>query len=86
MQKKVFQDEETLNHNLVQVLKEIRTNMNLSQPELESKLGVGSEYISKIERGKTKVTLELLRKFTTVFNMDISDILLRAERKYGIYE
>lgn len=86
MQKKVFQDEETLNHNLVQVLKEIRTNMSLSQPELEAKLGVGSEYISKIERGKTKVTLELLRKFTTVFNMDISDILLRAERKYGIYE
>lgn len=86
MQKKVFQDEETLNHHLVQVLKEIRTNMNLSQPELEAKLGVGSEYISKIERGKTKVTLELLRKFTTVFNMDISDILLRAEHKYGIYE
>lgn len=86
MQKKVFQDEETLNHNLVQVLKEIRTNMGLSQPELESKLGVGSEYISKIERGKTKVTLELLRKFTTRFNMDISDILLRAERKYGIHK
>ena len=86
MQKKVFQDEEALNRHLIQVLKEIRTNMNLSQPELETKLGVGSEYISKIERGKTKVTLELLRKFTTVFNMDISDIVLRAERKYGIYE
>lgn len=86
MQKKVFQDEETLNHNLVQVLKEIRTNMGLSQPELEVKLGVGSEYISKIERGKSKVTLDLLRKFTTVFNMTISDILIRAEKKYGIHE
>ena len=86
MQKKVFQDGETLNHNLVQVLKEIRTNMGLSQPELEVKLGVGSEYISKIERGKSKVTLDLLRKFTTVFNMTISDILIRAEKKYGIHE
>lgn len=86
MQKKVFQDEEILNHNLVQVLKEIRTNMNLSQPELEAKLGVGSEYISKIERGKTKVNLELLRKFTTVFNMTISDILIRTENKYGIHK
>ena len=86
MQKKVFQDEETLNHNLVQVLKEIRTNMGLSQPELEVKLGVGSEYISKIERGKSKVTLDLLRKFTTVLNMTISDILIRAEKKYGIHE
>ena len=86
MQKKVFQDEETLNHNLVQVLKEIRTNTGLSQPELEVKLGVGPEYISKIERGKSKVTLDLLRKFTTVFNMTISDILIRAEKKYGIHE
>lgn len=86
MQKKVFQDEETLNHNLVQVLKEIRTNMSLSQPELEAKLGVGSEYISKIERGKIKVNLDLLRRFTTVFNMTISDILIRAENKYGIHK
>ena len=84
MQKKVFQDGEILNQYLVQVLKEIRTNMELSQPELEAKLGVGTEYISKIERGKSKVSLELLRKFTTVFNMSISDILVRAEKKYGI--
>ena len=57
-----------------------------AQPELEVKLGVGPEYISKIERGKSKVTLDLLRKFTTVFNMTISDILIRAEKKYGIHE
>lgn len=86
MQKKVFQDEETLNRILIQVIKEIRINMDLSQSEIEAKLGVGSEYISKIERGKTKVTLELLRKFTTVFNMTISDILIRAENKYGIHK
>lgn len=84
MNNKVFQNEETLNNSLVQVLKEIRTNLELSQPELEAKLGVGSEYISKIERGKIKVSLELLRKFTTVFQIKVSTILERAERKYGI--
>lgn len=84
MSNKVFQNEEALNNSLVQVLKEIRTNLELSQPELEAKLGVGSEYISKIERGKIKVSLELLRKFTTVFQIKVSTILERAERKYGI--
>ena len=85
MSEKIFQNEEALNLALVQILKDIRTNMDLSQPELEAKLGVGSEYISKIERGKIKVSLELLRKFTIVFNMNISDILKRAETKYGIF-
>lgn len=81
---KVFKDEETMNKYIIMVLKDIRINMELSQPELESKLGLGTEYISKIERGKSKVSLELLRKFTTVFNMSISDIISRAEVKYGI--
>lgn len=81
---KVFKDEETMNKYIIMVLKDIRTNMGLSQPELESKLGLGTEYISKIERGKSKISLELLRKFTTVFNISISDIISRAEAKYGI--
>lgn len=79
MSKKVFKEDVQMNTYLVKVLKEFRTNMELSQPELEVKLGVGKEYISKIERGKIKVTLELLRKFTTVFNISISDIISRAE-------
>ena len=82
---KCFQDEEHLNRTLIIVLKDIRINLGLSQPELEAKLGVGSEYISKIERGKTKVSLELLRKFTTVFNMSISDILKRAETHANLH-
>ena len=76
---KCFRDEQHLNQSLVIILKDIRINLGLSQPELETKLGVGSEYVSKIERGKIKISLELLRKFTTVFNMSVSDILKRAE-------
>lgn len=80
MSHKVFKEEAQMNASLVRVLKEIRTNMDLTQSELEVKLGLNNEYISKIERGKTKVNLDLLRKFTIVFNLSISDILIRAER------
>lgn len=83
---KCFRDEQHLNQALVTILKDIRINLGLSQPELESKLGVGSEYVSKIERGKVKVSLELLRKFTTVFNMSVSDILKRAETYANLHE
>ena len=79
--KNLFNSAEALNDCLVKVLKEMRENCNLSQPELEAKLDVGKEYISKIERGKIKVTLGLLHKFSIVFDCTIADILTRAGNK-----
>lgn len=83
---KCFRDEQQMNHALVTILKDIRINLGLSQPELESKLGVGSEYVSKIERGKIKVSLELLRKYTTVIDTTISSLLERAEKYANIHK
>lgn len=76
---KCFRDEQDMNQALATMLKEIRINLGFTQRELESKLGLGSEYLSKVERGKVKVSLELLRKYTTVFNLTISYIIRRAE-------
>lgn len=76
---KCFRDEQHMNQALATMLKEIRINLGFTQKELESKLGLGSEYISKVERGKVKVSLELLRKYTTAFNLTISYIIRRAE-------
>lgn len=81
----VFPDEVTLNQSITKVLKEIRVNLGLSQFEMATKLGLGTDALQKIETNKTKLSLSVLRKYTTVLNITISDIILRAEKLYGIH-
>lgn len=64
---------------LNQALRLIRTYHDFSQTELCSELGVSNSYLSEIESGKKQPTLELLKKYSEMFDIPLSSILFFSE-------
>ena len=53
----------------------------MSQTALADKLGISKSYLSEIEKGeKKKVTLDLLERYSQVFNIPLSSLLFFAEQ------
>lgn len=46
----------------INFFKEFRKNLNMRQKEFAALLGVSEDYVSKIERGKRKISDELEKK------------------------
>lgn len=57
----------------------VRVFHDLSQTALAERLGISSSYLSEIESGKKSVTLELLQKYSEIFNMPMSSLLFFSE-------
>ena len=53
----------------------IRTFHNKSQTELASALNISKSYISEIESGKKKVTLNIIEKYSEYFDIPVSSII-----------
>lgn len=53
----------------------IRTMKGLSQENISQDLGLSQKAYSKIERGETKLTLDMIEKISMVFQMEPQDIL-----------
>ena len=64
---------------LNRALKLLREYHRLKQVELASRLDISSSYLSEIESGDKRPTLDLLEKYSTVFNVPASSILLLSE-------
>jgi len=62
-----------------EALKLIRQFHKLNLSETANKLGISKSYLSLIEHGHKKPTLELVESYAKVFNMPVSQLMLFAE-------
>lgn len=60
-------------------LKNIRQFHNIKQSELSVKLGISNSYLSEIESGKKSPNLELLSKYSEIFDIPVSSLLFFSE-------
>ncbi len=64
---------------LNEALRLVRVFHDLSQKELAEKLGISKSYLSEIEAGKKTPTLDLLNRYSEVFDIPVSSILFFSE-------
>lgn len=64
---------------LHEALRLMRVFHDLSQKELAEKLGISKSYLSEIESGKKTPTLELLNRYSDLFDVPASSIMFFGE-------
>ena len=52
-------------------IKHARKSCNMTQEHLAEKLGVSIGYVSQVERGITKISLDLLASISNILNRDL---------------
>jgi transcriptional regulator with XRE-family HTH domain len=55
-------------------IKELRKQKRYSQEQLANLASINKSYISKIENGKTKVSLEIMNKLAIAFEIEIDKL------------
>ena len=64
-----------------EALRLVRVFHDMTQSALAEKLEISKSYLSEIEKGeKKKVSLELLEKYSGIFNIPMSSLLFFAEQ------
>lgn len=58
-----------------QRIKAVRKSKNLTQERMAELLDVSVGYVSQVERGVTKISLDLLAAIATILNCDIAVLL-----------
>lgn len=64
-------------------LKVIRQYHNINQTQLAGKLAISTSYLSEIESGKKEPSLDLLHKYSDVFNVPLSSLVVFSETLDG---
>lgn len=64
---------------LNEALRLIRVYHDLRQAEMAEKLGISKSYLSEIEKGHKKPSLDLVDKYSAVFDVPSSSILFFSE-------
>lgn len=64
---------------LNEAVKLVRQFHGLSLSDLADRLGVSKSYLSEVEHGHKKVTLDLLNRYSEVLDMPVSHLMLFAE-------
>ena len=67
--------------NIKTILKSLRKFSRMTQEELSPKLGISRAYLCGIETGKKKPTLELIYKYSKVFDIKPHLILQFADNE-----
>ncbi len=62
-----------------EALRLIRVFYGYKAIELAKKLEISQSYLSEIENGKKEPNLELLRKYSKIFNLKVSTLLFFSE-------
>ena len=62
-----------------EVLKRIRKIYGFKAVEMSESLGISPSYLSEIENGKKQPSLELLKKYASIFGIKLSALILLAE-------
>mgnify|MGYP003386413563 CR=1 FL=1 len=65
---------------LNRALKLLRTYHQLKQVELAKRLDIGNSYLSEIENGLKTPSIDLLQKYSVVFKIPVSSIILFSEK------
>lgn len=66
-------------------IKMYRKGNGKTQAALAEELDVSSKYVSAIERGQAKVSLNRLDEIAELLNVDITDLLLGADKSSKTY-
>jgi transcriptional regulator with XRE-family HTH domain len=61
-------------------LRLIRDYHRLSQTEMATRLGLSKSYISELETGSKKASLDALERYSEKFSIPMSSLMLFAER------
>lgn len=64
-------------------LRTIRQYHSLNQTQLAVKLSISTSYLSEIEAGKKEATLDILQRYSTVFNIPLSSLVVFSETLAG---
>lgn len=62
-----------------EVLKRMRKIYGYKATEMSIELGISPSYLSEIENGKKQPSLDLLRKYSSIFGIKLSSLILLAE-------
>lgn len=65
---------------LNEALRLIRVYHDLNKSEVAERVDLSKSYITELESGDKKVTLEVLQKYAAGFNIPLSSLLFFAER------
>lgn len=65
---------------LNRALKLLRTYHQLKQVELAKRLDIGNSYLSEIENGIKTPSIDLLQKYSAIFKIPVSSIILFSEK------
>jgi transcriptional regulator with XRE-family HTH domain len=65
---------------LKDALRLIRVFHDLSQKDLAQKLDISKSYLSEVESGKKNPTIDLLNRYSDIFNIPMSSIMFFSER------
>lgn|SRR5690554_1387651 len=68
---------------LNRALRLLRTYHQFTQVDLAKRLGISNSYLSEIESGEKAPPLDLLNKYSEIFKMPSSSILLFSESLEG---
>lgn len=63
-----------MNASLADFIKEKRKQLNLTQPELAERAGVGLRFIRELEQGKQSVRLDKVNQVLALFGSEIGVI------------
>lgn len=64
---------------LGEALRLIRVYHDLKQKQVAKRLEISTSYLSEIEKGRKMPSLELLQRYSDVFNLPLSSIMFFAE-------
>lgn len=56
-------------------IKQVRKSKNMTQETLAEKLNVSIGYVSQVERGITKISLDLLGAISTILDCDVATLI-----------
>ena len=66
-------------------IKQERKRKNMTQEILAEKLNVSIGYVSQVERGITKISLDLLGAISTILNCDVASLISESAIRSNDY-
>lgn len=63
-----------------EALRLVRVFHDLNKTQAAERVGLSKSYVTELERGDKKVTLEVLQKYAVAFNVPLSSLMFFAEQ------
>lgn len=70
----------SLQNNIGLAIRALRAQRNVSQEKLALETGIGRRYMSDIENGRRNVSMEMLEKLASFFEISASELVRRIEQ------